>query len=151
MLYHIPLEVLSIENEGFHIFVTAMINGKQARLLIDTGASRTVFDRDRIIGFIGQDESLVHKSDKLSTGLGTNTMESALVVLKEFKLGKLMLNDFQAVALEMSHVNFSYQHLGLDHVDGVLGGDILHEYQATIDYRLEEMKLRNKSKSAEKA
>lgn len=142
MILHIPLDIQSIENEGYHIFVPAMINGKPARLLIDTGASRTVFDSDRIKAFTGGDDSLIRKSDKLSTGLGTRTMESALVLLHEFRLGGLFLEDYQAVALEMSHVNFSYQHLGLGEVDGVLGGDILHQYKAVIDYGRQELRLR---------
>jgi predicted aspartyl protease len=146
MVCRIPLEVFSIENEGYHIFIPAVINNMPARLLIDTGASRTVFDRRRIISFIGDEEALVRKTDKLSTGLGTNAMESAVTLLQEFRLGNLFIREYQAVVLEMSHVNESYDRLGIIAVDGVLGGDILREYGAVIDYSRQELKIRTTRK-----
>ena len=48
----VPLQLLDIEGEGFHIMVQGMIHGKEARFLIDTGASRSVFDPKTISTFI---------------------------------------------------------------------------------------------------
>ncbi len=131
----IKLEILAIEDDGYHIFIEASINAGKARLLIDTGASRTVFDAERIKAFLpGGDHNFV-KIDKLSTGLGTNTMESHTVVLAELGLGETILNDYPTVVLDMEHVNQSYRMLGFAEIDGVLGGDLLHELKAVIDYR----------------
>ena len=47
----VPLTIIPIENDGFHLMVEGFINGKAARFLIDTGASRTVFDQERILDF----------------------------------------------------------------------------------------------------
>ena len=48
----IPIQLLDIEGEGFHIMVKGMIHGKEASFLIDTGASRSVFDPKTITTFI---------------------------------------------------------------------------------------------------
>jgi predicted aspartyl protease len=138
----IKLELLSIEDDGYHIFIDALINGNKARLLIDTGASRTVFDAERIKYFLHAGNHNFEKIDKLSTGLGTNTMESHSIVLEEFRLGDTLFKDYLAVALNMEHVNQSYGMLGYPKIDGVLGGDLLHELKAVIDYRKKQIRWR---------
>jgi hypothetical protein len=140
----LPLEVVPIEDEGFHIIVAGKINGAPARLLIDTGASRTVFDALRIKSFPGIDPETFMEMDKLSTGLGTNTMQSHTIVLNEFELGKLSIKEYEVVVIDMVHVNQSYGVLEIPEIDGVLGGDILYDYNAVIDYNNEELILKRK-------
>jgi predicted aspartyl protease len=141
----IKIELLKIEEDGYHIFIDAHINGGLARLLIDTGASRTVFDEERIKAFLGKENNSFEKNDKLSTGLGTNTMQSHSVILEEFRLGETIFNDYLAVVLNMEHVNQSYRTLGYREIDGVLGGDLLHTLGAVIDYRKKELRWRHRA------
>ena len=138
----IKLELLAIEEDGYHIFISSVINGLEARLLVDTGASRTVFDAVRIKAFLPKENHNFEKIDKLSTGLGTNTMESHTVVLEEFSLGETTFLGYLAVVLNMEHVNKSYLLLGNPPIDGVLGGDLLHELKAVIDYRKKQLRWR---------
>ena len=49
----IAIQMLSIEDDGLHLLVESEVNGKSCRLLIDTGASRTVFDQNRIGVLLG--------------------------------------------------------------------------------------------------
>jgi predicted aspartyl protease len=138
----IKLDIVPIEDDGYHIFIEAFINKRKARLLIDTGASRTVFDAERVKAFLDGDDFHFEKIDKLSTGLGTNTMESHTVVLKEFCLGETIFIDYHTVILNMEHVNQSYKMLGFPEIDGVLGGDLLHELRVVIDYRKKQIRWR---------
>ena len=142
MMNTIKLELLGIEEDGYHIFIEALINGKTARLLIDTGASRTVFDAERVKAFLPVEDHSFEKTDKLSTGLGTSTMESHCVVLDEFSLGETTFIEYKAVVLNMEHVNKSYVMLGEHPIDGVLGGDLLYELKAVIDYRRKQFRWR---------
>lgn len=128
----IPIEIFPIEDDGFHLRLNALINGKTANLIIDTGASRTVFDETSVRKFV--DEEHIENQDRLSTGLGTNSMESKQVVLDEVRIGGLIVSDYNAAILDLTHVNHSYERLGIEPIDGVLGGDILNEYKAVIDY-----------------
>lgn len=135
----LPLTLQAIENDGFHLMLTIKVNGKNAVMILDTGASRTVFDETRIINFIGDNNLEEH--DKLSTGLGTTTMASKKVVLKKIQFGKILITNYDATILDLQHVNQSYQKLELEPIDGVLGGDILVDYNAIIDYEKKELKL----------
>lgn len=115
------------------------LNGKPAKLILDTGASKTAFDLEQLERF--GDDLDMERNEELSSGLGTSSMESFFIVLDEFKIGDLVINDYEAVALDLGNINETYRMLGLEEVDGVLGSDILKEYQAVIDYKKEELRL----------
>ncbi len=129
----IPLRLVHVDEQGYHIFVRAMINGRIANLLVDTGASKTVFDSNRIEKFASKNTMV--KNDQISTGLGTNSMQSHTIELKRMKLGDLILKKAEIFLLDLSHVNETYVKLNYKPLDGVLGGDILKKYNAVIDYK----------------
>ncbi|MCC7333393.1 MAG: aspartyl protease family protein [Flavobacteriales bacterium] len=133
MIYTLPLVVQPIENDRFHLLTTILINNKKALVIIDTGASRSVFDETRIVNFLENQEFTNH--EKLSSGLGTNTMTSKKTILKYLDLNGLKIMDYEATILNLHHVNQSYEKIGLSPIDGILGGDILTEYKAVIDYK----------------
>lgn len=128
----LPIKILSIEEDGFHVFIDAKVAGKAVNLLIDTGASRTVFDKNRFTQFVPEDK--YELNHKLSTGLGTSTMESHKVLIEKFVLGTLEIKNYEAVLLDMTHVNESYDSLDISPIDGVLGGDLLVRFNGIINY-----------------
>ncbi|MBK9048813.1 MAG: retropepsin-like domain-containing protein [Bacteroidetes bacterium] len=129
--YTIKLKILRIDKQGAQLAVTGKIKRKSVNLILDTGASQTVFDINRISAFIGHGE--FEKVESLSSGLGTSTMESHLVYVPGFKIGDLEIANEKMVLLDLSHVNQSYEILKLKPVDGVIGGDLLKRYEAIID------------------
>ena len=140
MITTVPFKILSLDADGFHLMIKAKINGKPANLIIDTGASKTVLDRTRVSKYVKEKDFISH--DKLSSGLGTNTMESQMTILKKLSIGDLVINDYTTVLLDLSHVNSSYQQIGLKPVEGVLGSDILLLYNAVIDYEKKILKFK---------
>jgi hypothetical protein len=136
----VPFKILSLDAEGFHLMIKVKINGKSANLIIDTGASKTVLDRTRVSKYVKERDFISH--DKLSSGLGTNSMESHMTLLKKISIGDLVINDYTTVLLDLSHVNGSYQQIGLKPVEGVLGSDILLLYNAVIDYEKKTLKFK---------
>lgn len=136
---HIPIENILIEDDGFHLLLKAKINGKNTRLLIDTGASKTVFDVERIQNFVSK--KFFEEHDKLSTGLGTDSMPTSTVNLNSLKIGELTLHDFPVVLLDLKHINNAYNKLGHDAIEGVLGNDILVRYKAIINYKMLQLTL----------
>lgn len=135
----IPIHLLFIEDAGYHLHVKAKVNGKTVTLLIDTGASKTVFDKGRILRFADEESFLT--LEKLSTGLGTTMMETQSTVLKKFQVGKLNIANFETIVIDLSHVNLTYAKLDLPAIDGVLGSDLMVKHHAIIDYKKKEMKL----------
>lgn len=136
----ITLEILPIEDDGFHLIAEATVNGLKARLLVDTGASKTVFDEQRLGAFMDAAQFSVH--DKLSTGLGTNSMESKLAIIGVIAFGNIAMKAFEVAVLDLFHVNDSYQKLDILPIDGVIGGDLLVRLKARIDYSEKQMLLR---------
>ena len=75
----IPLQLLDIEGEGFHIMVKGTIHGKEANFLIDTGASRSVFDPNTIATFI--DDPIFEKKEGMTAGVGSSDLESSTFII----------------------------------------------------------------------
>ncbi|MEO6302167.1 MAG: hypothetical protein ABIP51_03235 [Bacteroidia bacterium] len=71
-------------------------------------------------------------------------MQSQTTILKKLKLGDLEIINYKTVLLDLSHVNQSYQLIGLNPIDGVLGSDILFQYNAVINYEKKLLTLKYK-------
>lgn len=133
----LPFEIIPIEDDGFHLQLKVTINGMAANLILDTGASRSVFDETRIAQFTKNNH--IEDLDRLSTGLGTNTMTSKKVTLEKLQLNAIVIENYEATVLDLAHVNQSYEKLELEVIDGVLGSDILVKFNAVIDYGKKEL------------
>ncbi len=144
----IPITFLIIEGDGCHLLIKARINRKPATLLIDTGASKTVFDKNRIGQFVN--EKNFRSMDKLSSGLGTNSMKTHAATLKQFKLGTFTITDFEAILLDLAHVNSSYEMLKFPAIDGVLGSDVMLKCKAVIDYKSKKLVLQWKKNTGKR-
>lgn len=128
----IPLALLNLQDDGFHLLVEVIVFGKSFKAVLDTGASKTVFDKTTVEKYIGAKQ--LKTSDKVSTGLGTTSMESFTLSLPDFQIGDFHLKDFEIAVLDLSSINFAYENLSVDPVIGVIGGDILTQYKGIIDY-----------------
>lgn len=135
----IPITIISIEGDGFHLIAEGLINNKKARFVVDTGASRTVFDKDRILNYIDNPE--FNEKEGISAGIGGTDISSFIFSIDELSFGDLKITDYQAVAMDLSNVNNSYAMIKLPPVDGVLGGDLMKKYQAVINYKSKKMRL----------
>lgn len=134
MQFSVPIRLIEIEGSGFHVAVSGFVNGNLANVLIDTGASQTVFDKNRVGLFSKEGVYSLQKADKLSKGLGTDSMEGFRFEIQQFIIGDIVLENYNVVALDLSHINESYQELELNAIDVVLGGDFLKTHNAVIDY-----------------
>ena len=74
-------------------------------------------------------------NEHISSGLGTNSMESHTIVLKKLQVGELLLKNYEVFLLDLSHVNQTYIKLKYKPLDGVIGGDILMLSKAIINYK----------------
>ena len=68
-------------------------------------------------------------------------MESRFTIVDEFCISSLLIQNYQAILLDMKHVNESYKMMGLPPIDGVLGSDMLMKFKAVIDFDKEILKL----------
>ena len=135
----IPLRLLDIEGEGFHVMIQGKINGMEANFLVDTGASRSVFDPKVITKFIENPTFI--KKEGITAGVGGSDLDSSTFIIDSLAFGDIELHHYEAVALDMENIHESYGKLGLPVIDGILGGDLLYRLKATINYRLRKIRF----------
>ena len=132
MNYSVALDLIKVEEKGIHLLIDVAVNHKSARFIVDTGASQTVMDKEQATNFIGR--SGILESESLSKGLGTDSMQSFTTELESLEIGDLKIEKQGIVLLDLSHVVNSYVDMGHPPIDGVIGGDILSNFKAVIDY-----------------
>lgn len=137
--HKIELDIVELEKKNFHLFINLVINQEKCRLLLDTGASKTVMDNERVLRFIKAAKVKAHESK--SVGLGVTEMETKVASLPNWQMGKLKLKQFKVAVLPIGHVNQTYQLLNIPPIDGVLGSDFLMKYNAVIHYPKSILKL----------
>lgn len=137
----IPLQIIDLHEDGFHPLVEISVFGMPFILVLDTGASKTAFDHDTLKEI---DRSQIILSNRLSTGLGTNSMVSSTATINDLYIGKLAIAELEVAVLDLSTINIAYRQLGHPEVLGVLGSDILMKYRAVIDYGKQMLTLKNR-------
>lgn len=144
----VPIRLLDIEGEGFHVMIQGKINGMEANFLVDTGASRSVFDPIVITKYI--ENPSFQKKEGITAGVGGNDLESSTFTIQSLSFGDIEITNYEAVALDMQNIHESYGKLGLPSIDGIIGGDLLYRLKATINYRLRKIRF-TKPRSSSKA
>jgi hypothetical protein len=129
---NIRLQIIDLQEDGYHPLVDIKIFGKPFILVLDTGASKTAFDEGLLRE--AHKDAVFKSSDRLSTGLGTNTMISSTMLIDDLYIGDFLIDGFEVAVLDLSTINIAYKQLGHPEVLGVLGGDILMKYKAVINY-----------------
>lgn len=119
--------------------IQGKINGMEAHFIIDTGASRSVFDPTVISRFIDNPEFT--KKPGITAGVGSSELESATFTIASLSFGDIEIRDYEAVALDLENIHETYQKLGLPAIDGIIGGDLLYKLKATLNYRLRKIRF----------
>ncbi len=142
-MVYVPLTLLNLQDDGFHLLLEVIVFGKPFKAVLDTGASKTVFDKATVETHLHENMVLRH-TDMVSTGLGTTSMQSFILNVPDLQIGDLHLKNHEVAVLDLSTINYAYEQLDIEPVIGVVGGDILTYYGGVIDYRKNMLKLRQR-------
>lgn len=129
----IKLKPIVISDDGLHLHVRVKLNGKAVWMMLDTGASNTVFDITKIEKLLQKKTRKVN--GRYSTGLGASEIPSHKVKIDTLELGNIHISKQSFTCLDLSHLNMSYSSLEIPHVVGVVGSDLLYAFGVSIDYR----------------
>jgi hypothetical protein len=134
----IPIEIIELEDASFHIMVEARFKKIKGNFIIDTGASKTVLDFT-----FGQSiaDSIEKNEDKNSSGINAMISESHVANIPQLKIGRLKIENFPCVLLDLSHVNALYKKYCNKHIAGLIGSDFLVAHKAIINYDKKYLKL----------
>jgi hypothetical protein len=116
---------------GFHPFLTVTVEGKKCRFLIDTGASKSVIDKDFYEKKLERKMKVIKQE---TTGLHSTVMESYTGTLKKLKIGDLNISQYFVAGVDLSHVNSTYKKMKIKKIDGILGSDLLQAHNMIVDY-----------------
>jgi hypothetical protein len=140
MKYIIPINLVELEAENYHITVVSIFkNGTEGLWVIDTGASKTVFNQSLIELYepVEMDEhTQIH-----SAGIGVGHLETSLGKLMPFMMGTLSVEPVQVALIDLLHINKLYFHTTKKEICGLVGSDFLLERKAVIDYEKLELVL----------
>lgn len=128
----IRLKKIEIPPLGVHLTLCAKINGMSTNLVLDTGASRSVVDLDYLVELIP--EINLAEETMNSAGVGSDSLQCFTSTLDLLELDDFKINQFEIAVMDLTHVKTSYLQLGAEAVFGVIGGDVLTQYNALIDY-----------------
>ncbi len=113
--------------------IEVFVNGKQQTFWIDTGAEMTVLSSD-----IAKDCGVENLSDE-PTILGTatkHTVNSSPGVIKEFKIGDLLIENHPVIILDKKDLEFKlFKVIRLLKIDGIVGWNAIRNLSMEIDYQ----------------
>lgn len=127
----IKLEKLSLSDGGIHLILSAFVDDKPIRMVLDTGASHSVLDFGWAEKNLPDNEIIA--IEEPAYGIGSS-VEVHKAEVSSFKIGELNLKNRLFALIDFAAINTVYDREGLDEVQGILGGDILDEFGAVIDY-----------------
>ncbi len=143
MKYTIPLELIELEESNYHLAVKGYFEDNAEGLwIIDTGASRTVFDKMLTGRF-----EVADTGDDLtiqSTGLVQGNLDTLPGILHPFKLEEYRAEALKVALIDLSNVNKLYYHATERKICGLIGSDFLLQNRAVIDYSKLILTLRKK-------
>ena len=113
-----------------HLVCRARINGFNASLLVDTGASNSCIHSDFQELF-----QLTPKGDSFdAAGASEGKMTATMTHKCELHLGRHKLDKHAFVLLDLNHINQTLLNQGAKPIDGILGADFLMKKKIVIDY-----------------
>jgi hypothetical protein len=130
--YTIPIRVLTVDKEGYHLMVTAVVNGYDMHLLIDTGATLTVLDINRARTVFPEKKFEIY--NKFFMGIGTSNIKTFCTSIDQICFDTFSIQNKSVILIDMTTINTAYAAFDLPRIDGIVGGDILNQYKAVIDY-----------------
>lgn len=128
----IQLQRVEIPPNGTHLALNITLQDQQVRMVVDTGASRSVLDLDFFKELFPEADLTQEASD--SAGVGGSGLESFTSWVPSFNIEGFEVLDYELALMDLSHVKESYAQIGEETIYGVIGGDLLEKYEAIIDY-----------------
>ena len=123
------MEIVSLDSNSFHLFLTATIGGRVEDILIDTGASRTVFDLSHLV-----EEPLSEEFSLQTAGIGAESLPISFGCLPELLLGNWEIKNLKVAAMDFSRINDWYARFTSRRIAALIGSDFLLAHKAVIDY-----------------
>lgn len=114
------------------------VNSINGRFIIDTGASNSCINY-----LLSKKFKLRFKKSKEKASSASSEINDIFYSKNNIlEIDDLKKNNFEIILFDMSHINKTFNHHALENIDGIIGGDILKEFKAVINYDKKNIKLK---------
>jgi len=127
----VPLILVNLQDNGFHILVEIVVFGEKRFAVVDTGASRSVFDK----GLVEKHIPHLQENEEQQAATIFSSATTLVGTIPLLQIGKLKLPDYETVAIDLQSVSDTYIQMGQPSIAGIIGGDILMQFNCKIDYQ----------------
>lgn len=134
-MIEIPIKIIELEKNNFHLLVIGKIGrSKKMYWIVDTGASRSVFDINEEQYY--DKKNISEEEEYQSAGINPGKIQTGIGTIHNLKFGKLKIKEIDLVLIDLQYVNKIYGKFDKENlpVVGLIGSDILKKYGACIDF-----------------
>jgi predicted aspartyl protease len=131
----VPIQV----SEGFNLYVNAAINGKPARLMIDTGAFATLLHRS----FVRQMRIPVRETPFSSAAVNLRQRGVQIAKIRKLSVGATVISGRDVGVIDLQGLIHNRLLQGKPPVAGLLGAEILNRNHGIIDFGTRTLYLRD--------
>ena len=137
-MQEICFEIVELEANTCHPLVKAEFKGlDEYWWVIDSGASKSVFEVSLTDYYIADDESV------MATGLGKEVVETSSGTIDEFKIGGFNFGPLKVALVNFQHINDEYAKFSEKKIVGLIGCDFLYSRKAILDFEQKRIMLVN--------
>lgn len=130
----IPLKIINLQDQGYHITINCKYKEHDNLLiLIDTGASSSVFDIDNLVFEDIEKHNL--PEEIVSSGFNSNIENIQMGVIENLNMDGYLATINPALFTSLEHVNALYESLNIEPLAGILGCDFFNLYSAIISFK----------------
>lgn len=126
------------ESEGFNLYVDGSVNGKAARLMVDTGAFATLLHSP----FVRRMNIPLRQTKFRSVGVNLAQNRVRLATITRFSIGSMDMRTSNVGVINLGGLIQSGLLDGSPPVAGLLGSEMLQRYHAIIDFGTNSLYLR---------
>src|ERR1035437_5659940 len=142
MTYEIPLQIVELEQENYHVVIEGRFDDQTLSYwIIDTGASKSVLDMNLEAYYETMESD--DQEDYQSAGINQGMLETTVGKMSNLSFGELELTGQKVALIDLNHVNDIYGKYTSRRIAGLLGGDILMKHKCMIDYGRKIIRFKN--------
>ena len=120
-----------------HFLVEGKFNNTFARFILDSGAGRCCMGLSKA----AEMNLIMVESEHTAAGVGDGYMDRFEVVVPQLSIGNWKVEDFTVAGLDLTGVNRALEGIGEAPVAGIIGADILLQFEAVLNYQTLNFKL----------
>lgn len=141
MTASIPFEVREIETASFHPIVQAQVAGSTIYMILDTGASRTVVNRELLEELPRMNQP---HQEAFAAGINAQQLKVEQVQIPTIQIGDYTFTEMVVFATDLQAVSDLYEQMAGIRIDGLLGCDFLENHKAVVDFKKRSILLKTK-------